>query len=294
MLKFFHGEADILVASAIIQSGLDIPRANTILVDRADILGLAQLYQLRGRVGRVGDQAYAYFFFPNEEVLTTNAQKRLMAIQEFAQLGSGFRIAAADLEIRGAGNLLGKQQSGNMAAVGLDLYMQMVEQAVQQMKGEEMEEEIDPTLHLNVSAFIPDDYVEDAQQRLSLYKRLSASQKIGDLALLHEETQDRYGSLPNAVERLFEVMQIRLLAKKLRLESLGASKGKIVLTLDSRARIPQESFDWLMQYTKGNLKFLSPLSTAIDTEQEEWDGLVEELNTILQGLLNTSADAVQV
>ena len=276
MLKFFHGEADILVASAIIQSGLDIPRANTILVDRADILGLAQLYQLRGRVGRVGDQAYAYFFFPNEEVLTTNAQKRLMAIQEFAQLGSGFRIAAADLEIRGAGNLLGKQQSGNMAAVGLDLYMQMVEQAVQQMKGEEMEEEIDPTLHLNVSAFIPDDYVEDAQQRLSLYKRLSASQKIGDLALLHEETQDRYGSLPNAVERLFEVMQIRLLAKKLRLESLGASKGKIVLTLDSRARIPQESFDWLMQYTKGNLKFLSPLSTAIDTEQEEWDGLVEE------------------
>ncbi|MEC9006395.1 MAG: transcription-repair coupling factor [Nitrospirota bacterium] len=294
MLKFFHGEADILVASAIIQSGLDIPRANTILVDRADILGLAQLYQLRGRVGRVGDQAYAYFFFPNEEVLTTNAQKRLMAIQEFAQLGSGFRIAAADLEIRGAGNLLGKQQSGNMAAVGLDLYMQMVEQAVQQMKGEEMEEEIDPTLHLNVSAFIPDDYVEDAQQRLSLYKRLSASQKIGDLALLHEETQDRYGSLPNAVERLFEVMQIRLLAKKLRLESLGASKGKIVLTLDSRARIPQESFDWLMQYTKGNLKFLSPLSTAIDTEQEEWDGLVEELNTILQGLLNASEDAVQV
>ena len=127
-----------------------------------------------------------------------------------------------------------------------------------------------------------------------MYKRLSASQKIGDLALLHEETQDRYGSLPNAVERLFEVMQIRLLAKKLRLESLGASKGKIVLTLDSRARIPQESFDWLMQYTKGNLKFLSPLSTAIDTEQEEWDGLVEELNTILQGLLNTSADAVQV
>ena len=117
MLKFFHGEVDILIASAIIQSGLDIPRANTIIIDRADTFGLAQLYQLRGRVGRAGDQAYAYFFFPNEEVLSTDAQKRLMAIQEFADLGSGFRIAAADLEIRGAGNLLGKQQSGNIAAI---------------------------------------------------------------------------------------------------------------------------------------------------------------------------------
>jgi transcription-repair coupling factor (superfamily II helicase) len=294
MLKFFHGEADILVASAIIQSGLDVPRANTILVDRADNFGLAQLYQLRGRVGRAGDQAYAYFFFPNEEVLTTDAQKRLMAIQEFAELGSGFRIAAADLEIRGAGNLLGKQQSGNMAAVGLDLYMQMVEQAVQQMKGEVVEEELDPTLHLNVSAFIPDDYVEDGHQRLSLYKRLSASQKIGDLALLHEETQDRYGPLPDAVERLFEVMQIRLFAKKLRLESLEVNKGKITLTLDAKATIPQESLDWLMQYTEDTIQFLSPQSLAIHTGHEEWAGQVGELNTILQGLLNAAQESVQV
>ncbi|MDT7043085.1 transcription-repair coupling factor [Candidatus Nitronereus thalassa] len=294
MLKFFHGEADILVASAIIQSGLDVPRANTILVDRADTFGLAQLYQLRGRVGRAGDQAYAYFFFPNEEVLTTDAQKRLMAIQEFAELGSGFRIAAADLEIRGAGNLLGKQQSGNMAAVGLDLYMQMVEQAVQKMKGQEVEEELDPTLHLNVSAFIPDDYVEDAHQRLSLYKRLSASQKIGDLALLHEETQDRYGPLPDAVERLFEVMQIRLFAKKLRLESLEVNKGKITLTLDAKATIPQESLDWLMQYTEDTIQFLSPQSLAIQTGHEEWGGQVEELNRILQGLLNAPQESVQV
>ncbi len=294
MLKFFHGEADILVASAIIQSGLDVPRANTILVDRADMFGLAQLYQLRGRVGRAGDQAYAYFFFPNEEVLTTDAQKRLMAIQEFAELGSGFRIAAADLEIRGAGNLLGKQQSGNMAAVGLDLYMQMVEQAVQGMKGEVVEEEVDPTLHLNVSAFIPDDYVEDGHQRLSLYKRMSASQKIGDLALMHAETQDRYGSLPNEVERLFEVMQIRLFAKKLRLESLEVKNGTITLTLDAKATIPQESLDWLMQHTEETIRFLSPQSLAIDTGHEEWSALVLELNTILQGLINAPSEAVQV
>jgi len=294
MLKFFHGEADILVASAIIQSGLDVPRANTIVVDRADNFGLAQLYQLRGRVGRAGDQAYAYFFFPNEEVLTTDAQKRLMAIQEFAELGSGFRIAAADLEIRGAGNLLGKQQSGNMAAVGLDLYMQMVEQAVQQMKGEVVEEELDPTLHLNVSAFIPDDYVEDGHQRLSLYKRMSASQKVGDLALMHAETQDRYGTLPDEIERLFEVMQIRLFAKQLRLESLGVKNGTITLTLDPKATIPQESLDWLMQYTEETIRFLSPQSLAIDTGHEEWFAVVGELNTILQGLLNSPSKAVQV
>ena len=294
MLKFFRGDADILVASAIIQSGLDIPRANTILVDRADTFGLSQLYQLRGRVGRAGDQAYAYFFFPNEEVLSTDAQKRLMAIQEFSELGSGFRIAAADLEIRGAGNLLGKQQSGNIAAVGLDCYMQMVEQAVQQMKGEEVEEERDPTLHVNVSAFIPDDYVEDGQQRLSLYKRLSASHTMGDLALLHAETQDRYGPLPDAIEQLFEVMQMKLLAKTLRLDTLETNNGTITLTLDPKATMSQERLDWLLQYGKERLRFLSPHSIAIDTGQEEGTALVGEVNTILYGLLHASLEPVQV
>jgi transcription-repair coupling factor (superfamily II helicase) len=284
MLKFFHGEVDILVASAIIQSGLDIPRANTILVDRADTFGLAQLYQLRGRVGRAGDQAYAYFFFPNEEVLSTDAQKRLMAIQEFADLGSGFRIAAADLEIRGAGNLLGKQQSGNIAAIGLDLYMKMVEEAVQRMKGQEIEVEIDPTLHLNVSAYIPEDYVEDGHQRLSLYKRLSASHQIGDLALLHGETQDRYGPLPDPVERLFEVMQIKLLASQLRIETLEARGGTISLSFVENAPLPESGFQWLMDYAEGNIQFHSPRSCEIVIGHEEWTGIVQELNTILTGL----------
>ena len=192
MLRFVKGEADVLVTSAIIQSGLDVPSANTILVNRADAFGLAQLYQLRGRVGRSGQQAYAYFFTPDEGTLTTDAQKRLIAIQEYTELGSGFRIAAADLEIRGAGNLLGRQQSGHIAAVGLDLYIKMVEQAVQQLRGQEVEEEqVEPRLHFHVSAFIPEDYVVDTQQRLSLYKRLASSQQIGDLALLNGELQDR-------------------------------------------------------------------------------------------------------
>lgn len=291
MLKFFHGEVDILVASAIIQSGLDIPCANTILVDRADTFGLAQLYQLRGRVGRAGDQAFAYFFFPNEEVLSTDAQKRLMAIQEFADLGSGFRIAAADLEIRGAGNLLGKQQSGNIAAVGLDLYMQMVEQAVHRMKGQPLEEDLDPTLHLNVSAFIPEDYVEDAHQRLSLYKRLSASHQLGDLALIHGETQDRYGPLPEPVERLFEVMQIRVLAKQLRLESVGSQNGLISLTFADKAAVPEAGIQWFMNYGEERLRFLSPRSCEIQTEQSEWPLIAQELNTILSGLSGSLVQA---
>ena len=290
MLKFFHGEADLLLATSIIQSGLDVPRANTILVDRADLFGLAQLYQLRGRVGRAGDQAYAYFFFPNEEILGTDAQRRLLAIQEFADLGSGFRIAAADLEIRGAGNLLGKQQSGNIAAVGFDLYMQMVEQAVQQRKGEPVEEEIDPTLHVPVSAFIPDDYVEDGHQRLSLYKRLSASQKVGDLALLHEETQDRYGTPPEPVEQLFEVMQIRLLAKKLKVESLEAANGNVTVTFAPAAAIAQESLDWLMHYSEGRLQFLSPVSFAITMDLDDWPTVVSVLTTMLNGMLGASPE----
>jgi transcription-repair coupling factor (superfamily II helicase) len=285
MLKFLRREADVLVATAIIQSGLDVPNANTILVNRADTFGLAQLYQLRGRVGRAGLQAYAYFFIFDEAALTGDAQKRLVAIQEFTELGSGFRIAAADLEIRGAGNLLGKQQSGHIAAVGLDLYLQMMEQAVQQLKGTVVvEEEPDPTLHLNVSAFIPEDYVADAHQRLTWYKRLASSQQVGDLALLHGELQDRYGTLPDAVERLFEVMQVRLLAKALRLASVEARPGTVVITLDPKARRPEAGVRQLMDRYQRRLRFRSPQSFEIQMPAQEWQTLVPELTAVLQTL----------
>ena len=284
MLKFFHHEADVLVATAIIQSGLDIPNANTIIIDRADLFGLAQLYQLRGRVGRGGQQAHAYFFVPNEETLSTDAQKRLNAIQEFTELGSGFRIAAADMEIRGAGNLLGKQQSGNIAVIGLDLYLHMVEQAVQELKGLVVEEIPEPTLHLHVSAFIPEDYIEDTQQRLSLYKRLSGSEQIGDLALLHGETQDRYGPLPDPVERLYEVMQVKLLAKALKLESVEIQGSSIIIAFHKQAKLPDEGIQWLMDRCQDAIQFLSPLAFQREMPSEDWRVLYAELNTILQGL----------
>jgi len=284
MLKFVKREADVLIASAIIQSGLDVPNANTIIVHRADLFGLAQLYQLRGRVGRGGEQAYAYFLIPDEGTLTGDAQKRLIAIQQFTELGSGFRIAAADLEIRGAGNLLGKQQSGHIAAIGLDLYMQMVEQAVQRLKGQAVEEEPDPTLQLPVSAFIPEQYVADPHQRLSLYKRLTACGQVGELALLHGEIQDRYGPLPEPVERLLEVMQLRTHAKRLRLASIDVHGRSAKVVFQPKAAIPERAVHRLMDQLKKRLRFLSPLSFEIQMPHDDWPSLFLELNATLQSL----------
>jgi len=287
MLKFLRREADVLVTSTIIQSGLDVPNANTILVQRADTFGLAQLYQLRGRVGRSGQQAYAYFLTPEEGELTPDAQKRLVAIQEFTELGSGFRIAAADMEIRGAGNLLGKQQSGHIAAIGLDLYLKMVEQAVQQIKGTVVEEDPEPTLHLNVSAFIPEDYVGDSHQRLSLYKRLSSCRQVGDLALLHGEIQDRYGALPDPVERLFEVMQVRMLAHTLRLASVEVKPGPpvtIVLTFDPKAAVPEAGIRKIMDRYQRRFRLRSPLSFEVQLPQPDWASVFPELTAALQTL----------
>jgi transcription-repair coupling factor (superfamily II helicase) len=295
MLKFLKREADILVTSAIIQSGLDVSNANTILVNRADTFGLSQLYQLRGRVGRSGQQAYAYFFIQDEGALSTDAQKRLVAIQELTELGAGFRIAAADLEIRGAGNFLGKQQSGHIAAIGMDLYLQMVEQAVQQIKGTVVEEEPDPTLHLNVSAFIPEEYVADPHHRLSLYKRLSSSQQIGDLALLNGEIQDRYGALPEPVERLFEVMQLRSLAKSLRLASLEIKEGTVVVSFDPKSSIPETGIRTLMDRYKSRFRLLSPLSFELQLTHTDWSGQAPELTASLQilGVCDTKSGAAQ-
>lgn len=284
MLKFVKREADVLIASAIIQSGLDVPNANTIIVNRADMFGLAQLYQLRGRVGRGGEQAFAYFLIPDEGTLTGDAQKRLIAIQQFTELGSGFRIAAADLEIRGAGNLLGKQQSGHIAAIGLDLYMQMVEQAVQRLKGHVVEEEPDPTLQLPVSAFIPEDFVGDPHQRLSLYKRLTACGKVGELALLHGEIQDRYGHPPEPVERLLEVMELRMHAKRLHLASIDVHGHSATLTLNPKATMQDRAVHRLMDQFQKRLRFLSPLSFEIRMPTEDWPAIFSELNSTLQSL----------
>ena len=284
MLRFHRHEADVLLSTVIIESGLDIPNANTILVDRADSFGLAQLYQLRGRVGRGSRQAYAYFLIAEDETLTGEAQKRLQAIEEFTALGSGFRIAAADMEIRGGGNLLGKEQSGHIGAVGFELYMQMLEHAVQQLKGEAVAETVEPVLQLQVSAYIPDDYVEEPSQRLSLYKRLSSSSQSGELAQLHGELLDRYGPVPEPVERLFEVMEIRLLAKASAAVAVQVTPSAVSFAFAPHAAPAAERVRLLMDHYRSRLRFTSPSSFQLYGIDQEWKTVFQEIKRVLHVL----------
>ncbi|MEK6605677.1 MAG: transcription-repair coupling factor [Nitrospirota bacterium] len=284
MLRFHRREADVLLSTTIIESGLDIPNANTILVNRADTFGLAQLYQLRGRVGRSAHQAFAYFLVAEEETLTGDAHKRLQAIQEFTALGSGFRIAAADLEIRGGGNLLGGEQSGHIDAVGFELFMRMLEQAVHELKGEPVAEDVEPNLQLQVSAYIPEDYVVDAAQRLSLYKRLTSGTHAGDLAQLHGELVDRYGAAPEPVERLFEVMEVRLLAKALRARAIQVQPASVAFSFDKDELPPQAGLQALMDQYRSRLRFTTPASFELRGVAPAWKTVFPEVKSVLQVL----------
>jgi transcription-repair coupling factor (superfamily II helicase) len=234
MLDFAAGAADVLVCTTIIESGLDIPNANTIIIDRADTLGLAQLYQLRGRVGRSARRAYAYLLYRRRERLSDEARKRLQAIFNASELGAGFQIALSDLEIRGAGNILGGEQSGHMAAVGFDLYSRMLAEAVEEQKASR--EGRAPILDLPqavvdlpVDAYLPDDYVPDEAQKLELYRRLGRARTAGDLAAFRQEVIDRFGPMPPAVVRLVEVAELRLAAESAGVSSISREEGRLVV-----------------------------------------------------------------
>ncbi|HEU4612032.1 MAG TPA: TRCF domain-containing protein, partial [Kofleriaceae bacterium] len=242
MVQFVQGELDVLVATTIVESGLDIPRANTMFVSRADAFGLAQLYQLRGRIGRSKERAYCYLLVPEPEHITDEARRRLEALQRFTELGAGFQIASQDLEIRGGGELLGAKQSGSIAAVGFDQYVKMLEAAVAELRGEPIHSEIDPELTIETPGFIPDDYVPDPGQRLELYKRLSAVGDDDELKGVMTEIEDRYGPLPGDVILLGELMGIKAMARKLGVLALEISSSRVAIALpdDSplRRRIP--------------------------------------------------------
>ncbi|MEH1999795.1 MAG: transcription-repair coupling factor [Nostoc sp.] len=215
MLTFSNGDADILVCTTIIESGLDIPRVNTILIEDAHRFGLAQLYQLRGRVGRAGIQAHAWLFYPKQRMLSDAARQRLRAIQEFTQLGSGYQLAMRDMEIRGVGNLLGAEQSGQMDAIGFDLYMEMLEEAIREIRGQEIPQVEDTQIDLNLTAFIPADYITDLDQKMSAYRAVATAKSKSELKLIAAEWSDRYGSLPVPANQLLRVMELKQLAKKI-------------------------------------------------------------------------------
>jgi transcription-repair coupling factor (superfamily II helicase) len=215
MLAFLRGEADVLVCTSIIESGIDIPQANTLIVDRADVFGLSQLYQIRGRVGRSRERAYAYLLYPSAAALTREAAQRLAALSDYTELGAGFRIAMRDLELRGAGNLLGDEQSGHVAALGFELYMQMLDEAVaaaEAQDGDEPRAEAPEPVRLdvNVDAYVPADYVPYEQAKIDVHRRIAGAVDVADLELLREELEDRFGPPPEPLRNLLDLQRARI------------------------------------------------------------------------------------
>ena len=268
MLQFVRKEVNLLVCTSIIESGLDIPSANTILINHAERFGLADLYQIRGRVGRGSHQAYAYLIVPGELALSRDAMRRLRAIQELSELGSGFKLAIQDLEIRGAGNLLGPSQSGHITALGFELYTQLMEKAVKELKGEEVIEEITPEIHFHLPAFIPETYVEDPGERLSLYRRLSLSRSEEEVERIRGELIDRFGKNPKEVDHLLEVIKVKILLTRLSIKKLEETPSQFVLTFDKSTPVsPQRVVDFVHQ-GGGKYRFTPDSKLVI----EEWPG----------------------
>ena len=236
MLDFMAKKFDVLLATTIVENGLDIPNANTIVINRADRSGLSQLYQLRGRVGRSDRPAYAYLLIPPEDNLSPVAKKRLAAIKEFSDLGSGFRVAALDLEIRGAGNLLGGEQSGNIDTVGFEMYMKLLEQTVRELKGEELEDDVRATVNLGVDLRIDESYVPDMNQRLMLYRKVAAARTEGEIDRVLDEAADRYGPLPDSVLNLADYGRIRVMADRLGVDSVDREARTVVLKFRPQAK----------------------------------------------------------
>jgi transcription-repair coupling factor (superfamily II helicase) len=285
MHGFMHQRANVLVCSAIIESGLDIPRANTILINRADTFGLAQLYQLRGRVGRSNVRAYAYLLIPGEHLIGTDAHKRLAALQELDELGGGFRLAAHDLEIRGAGNLLGKQQSGQITAVGFELYTQMMEEAVREVRGETVTAEVEPEIQLGIPAYIPEGYVPDVNQRLVLYKRLAGVRRTAELAALADELHDRFGKVPPLVDSLLKVMALRRALKDLLVTAVRRRGEAVVFEFHPETPVRPETVLALSKREKGRVRLFPDSRLGYHPEAADSDGLVAELQAFCARLV---------
>ncbi|MFH0822214.1 MAG: transcription-repair coupling factor, partial [Pseudomonadota bacterium] len=256
MLDFVQGRYNILVCTSIIESGLDIPRVNTIIIERADTFGLADLYQLRGRVGRSNVRAYAYLLTPPEALMTTDAMKRLAVMQEHTGLGQGLRIAMRDLEIRGAGNLLGTAQSGHVGLVGYETYLELLEQTIEEMQGREPQTKIDPEIRLTVEALIPEDYVPEQQQRMNFYKRLSRAEEIEEIDRIQDEMLDRCGSAPVSVANLLGVMRVRHAMKELRITKMDYNDRDLVLAFDSGTPLSPERLIAWSQRNVGRVRLM--------------------------------------
>ncbi len=284
MSRFQENDAQVLVCSAIIESGLDYPNANTIIINRADRFGLAQLYQLRGRVGRSSRRAYAYLLLPGSGAVTTDAEKRLRALQELDELGSGFKLALHDLEIRGAGNLLGREQSGQIAAVGFELYTQMMEETIHELKGEARRVSVEPEIRLGIPAYFPDDYMPSANQRLLFYKRLANLEDAAQLAEIQDEIRDRYGSYPQVVENLFRVMELRRALIHALATRIIYQSGRLSLTFHATATLNVDRVLALAKEDHRRFQFSPGGRLSFAPDHTDWPGLIDEACELLHVL----------
>jgi transcription-repair coupling factor (superfamily II helicase) len=287
MIDFFENRTQVLVCSAIIESGLDFPNANTIIINRADKFGLAQLYQLRGRVGRSHRHAYAYLLIPGEQAITPDAEKRLRALQEIDGLGGGFKLALHDLEIRGAGNLLGEQQSGQITALGFELYTEMMENAVKELKGEEVAPEVEPEIRLGIPAYFPDTYIPDVNQRLYFYKRLASLRNPLELEQLKEEIKDRFGPYISVVDNLFLVMNLRRVLKEFLVQQISVSQGMVFLLFHAESPVKVEKLLELIHKQKNRFRLSPDGRLSFTPKSQEWEALIGEVMELLHAIRET-------
>lgn len=292
MLDFYDRRFDVLVCTTIIESGLDIPNVNTIVVNDADKMGLAQLYQLRGRVGRSDRQAYAYLMYRTDKLLSEVAEKRLDAIREFTDLGSGFRLALRDLEIRGAGNLLGPEQHGQITQVGFDLYCQLLSQAIAELNGEEVEEVQLPPVDLPLDAYIPDDYVRAEAQRIFFYKKMAAAKSAGEVQQIQEELEDRFGDPPRQVWNMLAVLRLRVRAAELGVAAITTEKRQICIRFASGFRIVP---DVLKDLTRSHKRhWFQADRVVLNPDGPRIIDMVEDMLEVVGKALKASAHKMQV
>ncbi|MCD8168915.1 MAG: transcription-repair coupling factor, partial [Clostridiales bacterium] len=290
MADFINGEIDALVSTTIIETGLDIPNANTMIIHDADRMGLSQLYQLRGRVGRSNRTSYAFLMYRRDKLLKEEAEKRLQAIREFTELGSGIKIAMRDLEIRGAGNVLGAEQHGHMEAVGYDLYCKMLNEAVLALKGEKPDEDsYETVVECDIDAYIPGSYIKNEYQKLDIYKRISAIETEDEYMDMQDELMDRFGDIPRSVDNLLMIAGLRALAHQAYVTEVVINRQEIRLSMYQKARLQIEKIPELVKAYKGDLKLVPgevPAFHYIDRRNKNQDSLamVEKAKEILKGL----------
>ncbi len=256
MMAFYGHEYDLLLCSTIIESGLDIPSVNTLIVYDADYFGLSQLYQLRGRVGRSNRVAYAYFTYKKDKVLNEIAEKRLRAIKEFTEFGSGFKIAMRDLEIRGAGNLLGPEQHGQMAAVGYDLYVKLLAEAVKEIKGEEPEKPVEAVVDIGVDAYLPNSYIAEESHKIQMYKRIAAIESFADKLDVEEELMDRFGDMPQETVNLIQIAYIRALAEKFGFSEIIHRGREVKMKMSSNHKLTPRTLMILLNENQKMLRYV--------------------------------------